>query len=434
MSKKIYILTLGCPKNEADMDVLKGEFIKREYEIIDNPLKADIAIIDTCGFIEPAKEESINEIFNLVALKEENPDLKVIPIGCLIERYYEDLKKELKEVDGLIGVVPPSLIAENIDKGNFYFKLEQPYDVYSCDFRVIPDKPYAYIKIADGCNRKCAFCSIPYFKGNPSSREIEDIVNEAKFLISKGIKEIVLVSQDNTLYGVDLYKKQALPELLKALNEIEGDFWIRVMYLHPDFINDEIINTIHQLDKVVNYFDIPLQHGSNNVLKRMGRIRTVEQLKEIIQKIRKNSDSIIRTTFIVGFPGETDEDFEKLIQFVDEMEFDRLGAFTYYDEEGTPSYAFDKKVNEKTKEIRLEELMELQKEISLEKLEQFEGKKLKVLIEELEDNVYVGRTYMDAPEIDGNIFVSSNREIKIGDFVEVEITNTFEYDMEGFTV
>jgi ribosomal protein S12 methylthiotransferase len=431
MKEKVYILTLGCPKNEADMDVLKGLFVNKGYVLTDNPIEADYSIIDTCGFIEPAKEESINEIFNLVSLKKDNPNMKIIPIGCLVERYYEELKKELVEVDGLIGVVPPEKIVEAIENKNYYFKLPKPYDVYKCDYRVVPNKSYAYIKIADGCNRKCAFCSIPYFKGDPVSREIDDIKSEAEFLIKKGIKEIVLVSQDNTLYGVDLYKKQALPELLKELNSIDGEFWIRVLYLHPDFINDEIIESINSLDKVVKYYDIPMQHGSDKILSSMGRIRKTDQLKQIISKIRKNPDAIIRTTMIVGFPGETDEEFEKLLSFVDEVEFDRLGAFTYFDEEGTPSYLLPNKVDEKEKEKRLEELMELQKEISLEKLERFIGKNFKVLVEEEENDIYIGRAYTDAPEIDGNIFFKANKDLNIGSFVNVKITNTSEYDMEG---
>ncbi len=250
-------------------------------------------------------------------------------------------------------------------------------------------------------------------------------------MVKNGVKEIVLVSQDNTLYGVDLYKKQALPELLKAINSIEGDFWIRVMYLHPDFINDEIIEAINSLDKVVKYFDIPMQHGSDKILSLMGRVRKSKQLKEIISKIRKNPESIIRTTIIVGFPGETDENFEELLDFVDEVEFDRLGAFTYFDEEGTPSYSLPNKVDDKIKEKRLGELMELQKEISAERLERFVGITLKVLVEEYENGVYIGRAYSDAPEIDGNVFFKSEKELKIGEFVTVEIVNTSEYDLEG---
>ncbi|GAB6188888.1 30S ribosomal protein S12 methylthiotransferase RimO [Marinitoga arctica] len=431
MKEKVYILTLGCPKNEADMDVLKGIFLQKGYELTDNPNDADYSIVDTCGFIEPAKEESINEIFNLVSIRENNPNMKIIPIGCLVERYYDDLKKELTEVDGLIGVVPPEKIVDAIEKKNYFFKLPKPYDVYECNYRIVQNKPFAYIKIADGCNRKCAFCSIPYFKGEPVSRKIEDIKKEAEFLINNGVKEIVLVSQDNTLYGVDLYKKQALPELLREINSIEGDFWIRVMYLHPDFVNDEIIEAINTLDKVVKYFDIPMQHGSDNVLNLMGRVRKKQQLKEIISKIRKNPDAIIRTTIIVGFPGETHEDFEALMNFVDEVEFDRLGAFTYFDEEGTPSYLLPNKVDEVTKEKRMEELMELQKEISSEKLERFVGKTLKILVEEYENDVYIGRAYSDAPEIDGSVFFKSESKLGIGEFIEVEIVNSSEYDLEG---
>ncbi|KLO21395.1 MULTISPECIES: 30S ribosomal protein S12 methylthiotransferase RimO [unclassified Marinitoga] len=434
MKEKVYILTLGCPKNEADMDILKGIFLKKGYLLTNNPEEADYSIVDTCGFIEPAKKESINEIFNIVSLKEKNPDMKIIPIGCLIERYYDELKKELTEVDGLIGVVPPEKIVESIENGNFYLKLPKPYDVYKCDYRRIPDTPYAYIKIADGCNRKCAFCSIPYFKGEPVSRDIKDIKKEAEFLIKNGIKEIILVSQDNTLYGIDLYKKQALPDLLKDLNSIEGDFWIRVMYLHPDFINNEIIESINTLDKVIPYFDIPIQHGSDKILKLMGRIKKSDELKNLIFRIRNNPEAIIRTTLIAGFPGETDDDFEKLLSFIDEIEFDKLGAFMYFDEEGTPSHLLPEKIDEKTKEKRFEKLMELQKEISTEKLERFIGKQLKVLIEEKENNVYIGRAYLDAPEIDGNVFFKSERNLNIGDFVVVKILNSSEYDLEGVAI
>lgn len=427
---KFHIVRLGCPKNDADMDIFRGIMENKGYLYSDDPKNADTIFIDTCGFIESAKRESIDTIFEYNSLKEENPNLKIIPIGCLIERYYEDFKKEFKEVDGLYGVIPPAVIADNFEKGNYYLKLNTPYDIYRCDFRYVPETSYAYIKIADGCNRNCNFCSIPYFKGNPVSREIEDIVNEARFLVNNGIKEIILVSQDNTLYGADLYKKQALPELLNKINQIEGNFWVRVMYLHPDFINDEIIDAIHSNEKVLNYFDIPVQNGSDKVLKSMGRIRTKNEIKTIIKKIKSNN-SAVRTTILLGFPGENDEDFKETMDFIDEIEFDRLGVFSYSPEEGTPAYDFDFQVAEETKAQRVDDLLELQKAISEDIMEKYVNKTLDVLVEEYSDGVYIGRSFLDAPEIDGNVFFKTDKKIELGSFVKVKITNPLDYDLEG---
>ncbi|TGG87798.1 30S ribosomal protein S12 methylthiotransferase RimO [Geotoga petraea] len=428
--EKFHIVRLGCPKNDADMDIFRGIMENKGYIYSEDPKSADTIFIDTCGFIESAKKESIDTIFDYNSLKEENPDLKIIPIGCLIERYYDDFKEELKEVDGLYGVIPPAVIANNFEKGNYYLQLETPYDTYNCDFRHVPDTNYAYIKIADGCNRNCNFCSIPYFKGKPASREIEDIVNEAKFLVDNGIKEIILVSQDNTLYGADLYRKQSLPELLNKINQIEGDFWVRVMYLHPDFINDEIINAIHNNEKVLNYFDIPVQNGSDNVLKLMGRVRMKDKIKEIVKKAKANG-SAVRTTILLGFPGETDQDFKETMDFIDEIEFDRLGVFSFSPEEGTPAFDFDYEVDEGTKDQRVDALLELQKAISEDIMEKYIGKTLDVLVEEYSDGVYIGRSFLDAPEIDGNVFFKTDKKVDLGSFVKIKITNSLDYDLEG---
>lgn len=429
--KKFNIVRLGCPKNDADMDIFRGILEKNNYFYEENPEECDYIFIDTCGFIESAKEESINTILEYSELKKNNNNLKVIAIGCLIERYFESFKKELQEADGLFGVVPPQMIFDELNKGNMFFKLPKPMDVYECNERYIPNTSYAYVKIGDGCNRNCAFCSIPSFKGAPMSRSIEDIKKEVEFLVKNGKKEIILVSQDNTLYGINLYKKQALPDLLKELSSIDGEFWIRVMYLHPDFLTDEIITAIHQTPKVVKYFDVPMQHGSDKILDRMGRVKKTKDLFQMIKKIRKNPDAVLRTSIVVGFPGETDKDFEELINFVNKVEFDKLGGFAYSPEEDTPAFTMDGQLSEEIKEKRLEELMLLQKDISEEVMTKHIGKTLKVLVEEATENVYVGRTFMDAPEIDGSIIFKSNKPLKIGSFINVKINNAYEYDLEG---
>jgi ribosomal protein S12 methylthiotransferase len=428
--EKFHIVRLGCPKNDADMDILRGILENKGYKYEENAENSDMIIIDTCGFIENSKKESIDTIFEYNSLKENNPALKIIPIGCMIERYYDEFREELNEADGLFGVITPQMIVDKIENNEFFYKHSFPIDTYKCEYRYIPETPYAYVKISDGCSRKCAFCSIPYFKGDPKSREIEDIKKEVEFLIKNGKKEIILVSQDNTLYGADLYGKQSLPKLLNELNKIDGDFWIRVMYLHPDFINDEIIDAIHNNDKILNYFDIPMQTGSNKMLKAMGRIKMRENLLEIVKKVKK-VPSILRTSIIVGFPGETDEDFKELLDFVDKVEFDKLGAFIYSPEEGTPSYNFKNKVDEETKAERLDELMSLQKDISNINLKKFENQIIKCILEEENDGVYIARSWMDAPEIDGNVFFKSKKDLLKGSLIKIKINETFDYDMEG---
>ncbi|HOT31519.1 MAG TPA: 30S ribosomal protein S12 methylthiotransferase RimO [Petrotogaceae bacterium] len=427
---KFHIVTLGCPKNEADMDILRGVFESNGYKYSQDPSKSDYIIIDTCGFIDSAKTESIDTFFEYLELKKDNRNLKVIAIGCLVQRYFDDFIKDLTELDGLIGVVPPHEVFRVIDSGEYYFKPETPMDVYSCTSRYVPKTAYAYIKIGDGCSRRCSFCSIPNFKGEPMSREIEDICREAEFLVKNGKKELILVSQDNTLYGIDIYKKQALTELLKAINGISGDFIVRVMYLHPDYLTDEIIDCMQSLEKVVNYFDIPMQHGSDRMLKLMGRVKNTAALEKMIAKIRMKP-SVVRTSIIVGFPGETDDDFQQLKEFLKRNEFDRLGAFAYSEEEGTPAAQMSGKVDEVQKQERLDELMELQKDISYDIMAKYVGCKLRVLVEEYEDGVYIGRAFMDAPDIDGSIFFKSSRKIVLGSLVEVIIKESYEYDLEG---
>ncbi|ACR80251.1 MULTISPECIES: 30S ribosomal protein S12 methylthiotransferase RimO [Kosmotoga] len=428
---RIGTLVLGCPKNIADMDNFKGIMLKRGHEFANGVESAGIVVIDTCGFIDEAKKESIEEILRLCSFKEEKPDLKVIAVGCLVQRYYRELKEGIPEIDGLIGVTSPEKLADLIEAGNFFF-IEKPSTVYDFKFRTY-GKPYSYVKIGDGCDRGCAFCSIPSFKGSSRSRPIEEIEKEVCFLVSEGIREIVLVSQDTTQYGVDIYGKQALPDLLKSLNEIPGDFWIRVMYLHPDHLTEGIINSILKLEKVVNYFDVPVQSGSDYILKRMGRTKKAGELKAMFEKIRaKESDVTLRTTIMVGFPGETRRTFEETLEFVNDVKFDKLGGFVYSPEEGTPAYSFKMTIDENMARQYLDELLDLQDEISYELNQRHFGKVLKVLIEENTEEVMIGRSPHFAPEIDGSIFLK--RADEAGEFVMCRITGVYEHDLEGVIV
>ena len=424
-----YLEVLGCPKNVADCAILKAKLKKYGHNVVDDLEKSDAIIIDTCGFILEAKKESIEEILLNVERKKVDKDFKVFVKGCLVQRYGNELEKEIPEVDGWFGVVKPEEIAKNITKSKLILK--EPDPIYDFEDRVDDDCQYAYVKIADGCDRACSFCTIPLFKGSFKSRKIEDIVEEVETLVRRGKKEIILVAQDTTGYGIDLYQKQALPELLSKLNEINGDFWIRVMYLHPDHINDKIIEAF-SYPKVLKYFDIPVQHGSSKILKLMNRAKNAKQLKQLISKIRKRySDAIIRTSIIIGFPGESDKDFEKLLEFVKEVRFDRLGAFLYSDEEEALSFNLESKVSEEVARERLNILMEVQSEISFEKNRKLTGKIFDVLFDDEEYGVLIGRTYMDAPEIDVNIFVKG--EFKKG-FHRVKIIEADTYDLEGVIV
>jgi len=419
-----YVDVLGCPKNEADCALLKAYLEKKGNNIVNTIEDADAVVIDTCGFILEAKKESIEEILTYLELKKER-DLKVYVTGCLVQRYGEELKKEIPEVDGWFGILPPEKIAENIGKESIIPKNPEP--VYEFGGRV-DEKQYAYVKISDGCDRACSFCTIPLFKGSFKSRKIDDIVKEVEYLILSGKKEIILVAQDTTGYGIDLYGKQMLPELLKRINDIPGDFWIRVMYMHPDHITDEIIEAF-SYDKVLKYFDIPVQHGSDKVLKLMNRTKKSEHILKLVEKIRKRyEDAVLRTSIIVGFPGETDEDFEELLDFIKMVRFERLGAFIYSDEEEAPSYHFEGKVPEIVAQERLDILMEEQSKISFEINEKMVGKTFKVLFDEEEEGVLIARSYMDAPEIDGNIFVPGKFE---EGFFNVKVTSADVYDLEG---
>ncbi|SHH57908.1 30S ribosomal protein S12 methylthiotransferase RimO [Thermosipho atlanticus] len=421
-----YVEVLGCPKNIADCAILKAKLKKYGHNVVEDIERADAIIIDTCGFILESKKESIEEILVNIERKKFDKEFKVFVKGCLVQRYGKELEKEIPEVDGWFGVVTPEEIAKNIGKRSLISKNPEP--VYEFEDRIDEDVQYAYVKIADGCDRACAFCTIPLFKGSFKSRKIEDIVKEVETLVKRGKKEIILVAQDTTGYGVDLYGEQALSKLLKSLNDIEGDFWLRVLYMHPDHITDEIIEAF-SYSKVLKYFDIPVQHGSDRILKLMNRTKDSKELKKLILKIRdKYPNAVIRTSIIVGFPGETEKDFEKLIKFVQEVRFDRLGAFLYSDEEEAISYNLPNKVAEDVAQERLDLLMEIQSTISFEKNNKLIGKVFDVLFDDEEYGVLVGRTYMDSPEIDGNVFVKG--KFKKG-FHRVRITFADLYDLEG---
>ncbi len=424
---KIGIKVLGCPKNTADCEILAAILRKRGHEIVKSAEEADLVIIDTCTFIEDAKRESVDTILDFVYYKNSRGDLKLAVKGCMVQRYYRDLKKEIPEVDLWIGVVPPERVAEAIE--NFQDAVGTPEPVYlDSDHFSLDEKPYSYVKIADGCDRNCTFCTIPSFKGRYRSRPKEVILEEVRKLVEVGKKEIVLVSQDNTAYGTDIYGFQSLPQLLRELSKIPGDFWIRVMYLHPDYINDEMISTIAEGEKVIPYFEIPIQHASDRILKRMGRVRKRRELEKIFSKIRSYDDTTIRTTVMVGFPGESEEDFQQLLDFIELVHPDRMGVFSYSDEEGTVAHTFKDKVDPDVVEEREEVVLSLIPDLVSSSNERWLGRVVKAVVEE-EEGIRVGRSWMDAPEIDG--FIELRGEAKLGEFVKVEISRVYDYYMEG---
>lgn len=425
---KIGVLVLGCPKNVADISNFKGIMKSKSHEIVDDALEADLVIVDTCGFIEAAKAESIEEILYLCSLKEQKSELKIIATGCLVQRYYYELKSDIPELDGLIGNVSPVTLADLIENETFFYHRD-PDGIYPFVNR-LDTASYAYLKIGDGCDRNCAFCSIPSFKGRSLSRKPEDIITEAKKLVENGVREIILVSQDTTQYGSDFGKPDYLAVLLEKLNAIDGDFWIRVMYLHPDHIDETIINTMIKLPKVVNYFDIPTQSGSSDILKAMGRFKSPSDLKQLFELIRsKEPGSVLRTTIMVGFPGETEETFKETLDFISEIKFNRLGGFVYSPEEGTQSADMKLTMNSEDAAEYLKILLDTQDQISYELNQTLVGKKLKVLVEEKVENELVARGYNSAPEIDGTII--GNGTVEPGNFATCLIEEAYEHDIKG---
>jgi ribosomal protein S12 methylthiotransferase len=425
---KIGIKILGCPKNVADCEVLAAVLKKRGHEIVRSAEEADLVLIDTCTFIEDAKRETIDTILDFVYYKKSRRDLKIAVKGCMVQRYYEELKREIPEVDLWIGVLPPFEIAKAIE--NLSDSVKDPDPVYEeSDHEDLEGKPYAYVKIADGCDRKCTFCAIPLFKGRYRSRSVQSIVTEVEKLVRSGKKEIILVSQDSTAYGTDIYGKQHLPDLLREVSRIDGDFWIRVMYLHPDYLTDEIINAIASTEKVVPYFEVPVQHGSDKILRRMGRIKKRKELEALFEKIRSLSkDATIRTTVMVGFPGESEEDFQELLDFLSVAHPDRMGVFVYSDEEGTVASGYEDKVEKEIAQEREEIVASIIPDLLSSSNERWVGRTVRAIVER-DEGMLVARSFMDAPEIDGYIEVKG--EAKEGEFVEVQITEAYDYYMEG---
>lgn len=434
-NKTFYIDTLGCAKNDYDSQVLAAELMERGCTLSDSPESADILIVNTCGFIESAKVESIEHIFNMAALKGETK--KLVVTGCLSERYHEDLVKEIHEVDIFTGVndydeLPDLLLSENevmADSVKGKVGKVLPYKE-----RILPNNSYSgVLKIAEGCNNTCAFCAIPKIRGPFRSKKIEDVVREAKVMAERGIKELTIIAQDTSYYGKDLYGSAMLPKLLEELCKVDGIEWIRLMYVYDDGITDELIETIASNDKICNYLDIPIQHISDNVLSRMRRNSTGDSIRETFKKLRENIPDIhIRTTMLVGFPGESEEDFEELLYFVKEAKIDRLGVFAFSDEEGTLSHRLDGKLPEDIKEVRRDSIMELQVGISEELNRKKIGRIFEVMVDEVQaDGEYIGRTRYDAQEIDNEVSFVSKRVLKPGDIINVEITEAYEYDLVG---
>ena len=436
---KILFISLGCDKNLVDSEVMLGIIRERNYEITNDEKEADIIIINTCCFIQDAKQESIEMILEMAELKKTAKLKALIVTGCLAQRYHDEIEEEIPEVDAIVGTTGYEKIGDIIDKaidGNKSVSFESlDYLPKGNGKRVnTTGGYYSYLKIAEGCDKHCTYCIIPSIRGNYRSVPMEQLLEEASMLALSGVKELILVAQETTLYGVDLYGKKMLPTLLKELCKISSLEWIRILYCYPEEITDELIQTIKEEEKVCNYLDIPIQHSSDAMLKRMGRRTTREDLIRIVENLRKEiPDIALRTTLITGFPGETEKDQEELVEFVDRMEFDRLGVFTYSPEEGTAAAKMDNQIEEEIKIQRQQELMELQQEIAFEKAEQMLSRKIRVLIEGKlpEDGVYIGRTYKDAPNVDGLIFVKSDRELLSGDMVDVYVTEAKEYDLIG---
>lgn len=438
---KIALESLGCSKNLMDAEIMTGILKEKGYEFVEEFAEADIIIVNTCGFIRDAKQESIDTIVELSQLKEFGKLKYLIVTGCLAQRYADELLEEIPEIDAIVGTGNFMNISEIIDRleseknvteiGNIEFAFDETLPRY-----VSTPEHMAYLKIGEGCSNHCTYCIIPKLRGKYRSRKIEDIVEEAKTLAAEGVKELVVIAQDTTRYGEDLYGEAKLAELLEELAGIEGIKWIRIMYSYPESITEKLIDVIAAHDNICSYFDMPIQHASNRVLKRMNRRTSKEDIRNKVEMIRsKIPDAVIRTTVIVGFPGETEEDLEELIEFMKEIKFDRLGAFAYSREEDTPADRMDGHMDEEIKEERRERVMMVQQAISEEINQKREDKVFEVLIEEeAEEGVYVGRTQGDAEEIDSVVYVNSDEELEIGSFVNVYITEAMEYDLIGDVV
>ena len=435
----ILFISLGCDKNLVDTEVMLGLLASKGHQMVNDEMEADVIVINTCCFIHDAKEESIQNILEMAELKKEGRLKALIVTGCLAQRYKEEIIEEIPEVDAVLGTTSYDKILEAIDEA-----LEGRHCVEMTDIDALPlvqsnrlvttGGHFAYLKIAEGCDKHCTYCIIPKIRGNFRSVPMERLLKEAEGLAEQGVKELILVAQETTLYGKDIYGEKSLHKLLKELCKVSGIQWIRILYCYPEEITDELIQVMKEEKKICHYLDLPIQHASDEILKRMGRRTSKAQLKEIIGKLREEiPDITLRTTLITGFPGETKEQHEELMEFVDEMEFDRLGVFTYSPEEDTPAALMDNQIEEEVKEDRQAELMELQQDIAFDLAEDMIGKEVLVLIEGkvADENAYVGRTYKDAPNVDGLIFVNTEEELMSGDFAKVRVTGALEYDLIG---
>ena len=436
---KIMFVSLGCDKNLVDTESMLGILRNKGFEFTDDEFEADVIAVNTCCFIHDAKQESINTILEMAEHKKDGACKALIVSGCLAHRYQDEITKEIPEVDAFLGTSAYDKIADVILavlEGKGYNCIDSADRLVRTDTeRIITTGGYyEYLKIAEGCDKHCTYCIIPKVRGNYRSYPMEYLVSQAASLVEKGVRELILVAQETTVYGVDIYGKKSLAELIKRLAGIGGLSWIRILYCYPEEIDDSLIEVIKNEPKVCHYLDMPIQHASDNILKRMGRRTTKQELKDVIARLRENiSDIALRTTLITGFPGETQEEHEEMLDFVDEMEFDRLGVFTYSAEEDTPAAAMPGQIDEAVKEARRDAVMELQQAVSLDKSREMVGRVIECLIEGKieDDNTYVGRSYKDAPNVDGYVFVNTDENLMSGDIVKVRIDGAMEYDLIG---
>lgn len=436
---KILFISLGCDKNLVDTEVMLGMLASRGYEMTNDEQEADIIVINTCCFIHDAKEESIQNILEMAEYKKNGSAKALIVTGCMAERYRQEILDEIPEVDEVLGTTAYDRILDAVDAA-----LAGQHEVMTADLDALPlpetkrlvttGGHFAYLKIAEGCDKHCTYCIIPKIRGNFRSVPMERLLKEAQDLAEQGVKELILVAQETTLYGKDLYGEKSLPKLLRELCKISGIRWIRILYCYPEEITDELIQVMKEESKICHYLDLPIQHANDTILKRMGRRTSKQELIDIVQKLRKEiPDICLRTTLITGFPGETQEQHEELMEFIDTLEFDRLGAFTYSPEEDTPAATFEDQIDEEVKEDRQADIMELQQEIAFDKAEDMIGREVLVMIEGkvADENAYVGRTYRDAPNVDGLIFINTDVELISGDFAKVKVTGALDYDLIG---
>ncbi len=437
--KTVYIETLGCSKNEVDSEIMRSILDKENFDYTTNPENANIIIVNTCGFIEDAKEESIDAIFEMSKYKTIGNLEKLVLAGCLAQRYAQELIEEIPEVDAIMGTGNIRDLNDILLESSNFHKIIKNEDInsnYIEEVERFTQSKTAYVRISEGCDNLCTYCIIPKLRGKHRSRKFEDIISEIKSLANRGVKEIILIAQNTSDYGIDLYGEYSLYKLLDMINDIDQIRIIRLLYLYPDHIDDKLIESIKRNKKVAHYLDIPLQHISNTILKAMNRRTNKEDIENLINKLRKEiPDIILRTTFILGFPGETEEDFNELYKFIENVKFDKLGVFSYSREEDTPAYGMKNQIAKTLKQERIDKIMELQKDISETLMKNKVGLKLSVLIEEfVEDGLYLGRSYMDSPDIDGGVYVNSEKDLEIGKFYNVWIKEYMEYDLIGDVV